>query len=80
MTDLDNFILAVVNDGPIKGVDLALEVASKVRDITPDDVHQSIDRLIKEHKILEVEYVLPSMDYRAKSLYFPQGTQIRVLS
>lgn len=35
-----------------------------------------IEELVKEERILEIEYVLPSMNYRIKSFLLPAGTQI----
>lgn len=42
------------------------------------DLIQLIDELINEKKIIEVEYVLPTMDYRVKSFLLPFGTNIMV--
>jgi hypothetical protein len=81
MTDLDDYILSVVEDkGPIKNTELALSVASHMHGITGSDVTESLDRLLAANQIIEVEYVLASMDYRVKSLYFPKDTRIKVLS
>jgi len=35
-----------------------------------------IEQMVTDGKIVEVEYVLSSMDYRIKSVYFPKGTTI----
>lgn len=33
-----------------------------------------LDELVREKSIVEVEYVLPNMSYRIKSMFFPKGT------
>lgn len=77
MTSLDQFIKSVVEDrGPIKGVELALEVAKHQHGVGEGDFHEAIERLMKEGEIIELDYVLPSMDYRTKSMYFPKGTKL----
>jgi hypothetical protein len=35
-----------------------------------------IEQMVTDGKIVEVEYVLSTMDYRIKSVYFPMGTRI----
>ena len=40
------------------------------------DVIELLDELIGEGRLVEVEYVLPAMSYRVKSLLFPAGTEI----
>jgi hypothetical protein len=77
MTELEEFIKIVVEDkGPIKGVDLGLEVVKGNHDMSSRDVTDAINRLVKSEDIVEVEYVLPTMSYRAKSIYFPKGTKV----
>jgi hypothetical protein len=77
MTELDEFIKMAVNDkGPIKGVDLALEVVKHNHGMSPSDITQAIERLVRDEEVVELEYVLPEMSYRTKSLYFPKGTKL----
>lgn len=47
---------------------------------TPSDVLESLNFLVDQKQLVEIEYVLPTMSYRVKSLYFPKGTKVRVLS
>jgi len=42
------------------------------------EVIEAVDELIHEGEIVEVEYILPTMDYRVKSFLLPKGTQIIV--
>lgn len=39
-----------------------------------------INAMVKEGELVEVEYVLPTMVYRVKSVYFPKGTIVRIVS
>lgn len=81
MTDLDQYIMSVVEDkAPIKGVDLAVEIAKHQHGVTETDITQSLGRLAAAGLIQEIEYVLPKMSYRVKSIYFPEGTKLKVIS
>ena len=40
------------------------------------DVVGIIDDLVKEQRLVEVEYVLPSLPYRTKSFLLPKGTSV----
>lgn len=40
------------------------------------DVPVLLEKLVDEGSLIEVEYVLPTMDYRTKSILFPKGTDI----
>lgn len=44
------------------------------------DVPSLLDELVKEGRLVEVEYVLPQMEWRAKSFYLPAGSTGRILS
>jgi hypothetical protein len=37
-----------------------------------------VEELVAEGRLVEVEYILPDMDYRCKSFLLPQGTKVRV--
>jgi hypothetical protein len=37
-----------------------------------------VEELVQEEKLVEIEYVLPSMNYRIKSFLLPAGTQIKM--
>lgn len=38
-----------------------------------------LNELVQEKRIIEIEYILPQMDYRVKSFYLPIGAKVRVL-
>ena len=79
MTPLQEFIIRMVEDkGPIKGVDLALEVAKHQHGVNPDDITGALSDLVECGEIVEVEYILERMNYRVKSIYFPSGTKAKV--
>ena len=40
------------------------------------DLPELIETMTKEGELVEVEYVLPNMDYRVKSFLLPKGTEI----
>lgn len=69
-------IIEVVDTGPIKNVDLALRVMANLGPVKFEvEVHElAIAELLQEKEIIELEYIILSMDYRVKSLYFPKGT------
>lgn len=77
--ELAGFIEMRLEDGPLKGVDMALEVAkAHIEDVTAKDITDTLEALVQEGKIVEVEYVLPQANYRCKSIYFPRGTEVRL--
>lgn len=62
--------------GGIKATELVLEVMGEINpNKWEGDLFQEIvNEMIKEGHIIELEYILPNMDYRVKSIYFPKGT------
>jgi hypothetical protein len=42
------------------------------------DVVEILEECVEAGHILEVSYVLPSMEYRSKQLYFPKGTKFEI--
>lgn len=79
-------VLNIVNDSTgVKATELVASVVEKVlRDesaktereyrIDFDMIAPVIHELVTKGEILEVEYVVPNMNYRIKSMYFPKGT------
>jgi len=45
---------------------------------TTENIIAAINELVKERRLVEVEYVLPNMSYRVKSFLLPAGTQLDV--
>lgn len=75
--ELAAFIEMRLEDGPINGVDIALECAKvHMDDVSNKDIVDSLEELVRLGRIVEVEYTLPKMDYRVKSIYFPAGTKV----
>jgi len=70
-------ILDIVNSNSgIKAVDLIIEVSTVYPNLSYDEFSAEIAKLIHEEGIIELEYTLPDMYYRIKSIYFPKGTTI----
>jgi len=42
------------------------------------DLSSVLAELILEHRIIEIEYVLPQLNYRTKSFLLPAGTEVKV--
>jgi DNA-binding HxlR family transcriptional regulator len=80
MTELDEYVIRIVEDkAPIKAVDLAVEIATHRHGVAEKDITETLNRLVAAGMIKEVEYVLPKMSYRVKSMYFPEGSSIKVV-
>jgi hypothetical protein len=45
-----------------------------------DDISllDALDAIVTTNRIVEIEYVLPELDFRVKSFYLPANTQVRV--
>lgn len=77
--ELKKAILDTVNTSTgINGVQLVMTVMNHVgpTSFEHDEFHLAINRLVNEKQVVELEYVLPNMEYRVKSMYFPKGTLI----
>lgn len=77
--DLKEAILSTIKSIPgIKGVDLVLNVMGQINPTRFNDQEyfMALDELLKREEIVEVEYMLPDMEYRIKSIYFPKGTRV----
>jgi hypothetical protein len=62
----------------IKSVELVLEVMQQASDMNITIYEDALMELIEERGIVEIEYTLPQMDYRVKSLYLPKDTIVVV--
>ena len=70
-------------DGPIKGSELVVRFIKRhVADpnIGAYDVTILLDALVTNGEIIEIEYTVPTMNYRVKSMYFPAGSEITILN
>jgi len=74
----DIIINIVESSQGIKGVDLALKVMSLVNPQKFDSgiFASELVSLVTSGEILEIEYILPEMNYRVKSFYLSKGTKI----
>lgn len=82
MTTLTEIILEKVQNG-IKATELCAEIPSelhkhKIQLYNSDEILREIERLIKTGEIVEMEYVLPHINYRIKSFLLPKGTIINL--
>ena len=60
-----------------KATELIAHVAGKLEEEFPNhDFMRALEDLLKAGELEEVEYVLPTMDYRTKSFILPKNTQI----
>ena len=86
MEEYKKIITDLVESNPgIKGPDLIVQCITKMHEQGNLESHGDVDiinvinDLVKEGEVVEVEYVLPSMAYRVKSLYFPKGTEVTLV-
>ena len=79
-TDI-SYVVEIVKENPgIKSTELAAKLTIKKCEnnlkVEGDEIVKAIDDAAKEGLILEMEYILPSMPYRIKSVYFPADTKL----
>jgi hypothetical protein len=43
-----------------------------------DSLPELLEEMVKQDMLVEIEYVLPSMTYRAKSFLLPKGTKLNL--
>lgn len=67
-------VAEVTNKQGCKGTELATALALRCPE--EDFPGEIIDDLVKQKRLIEVEYCLPSINYRLKSFYLPAGTQV----
>jgi hypothetical protein len=76
-------ILTTINTrNGVNGVDLVLKCMGIINPLTfsNKDYIFILAELVASGEIVELEFILPSMDYRMKSIYFPKGTKLYVNS
>jgi len=77
MEKIKELIINCINEHTgIKGVDLVVDVCSN--EVNTEEYENALNELVMNGEIIEVEYTLPSMDYRVKSMYFPKETVVVV--
>lgn len=57
----------------MKATQIATEFAVELQDF---NVPELLDQMVKEGKIIEIEYTLPEMTWRCKSFYLPGGADV----
>lgn len=66
----------------VKATTLVTELPNEVIEwgsVRKNDILQVFEELVKDGEILEIEYVLPSINYRTKSFYVPKDTKITII-
>lgn len=78
---MKELIVQIINNSTgIKAVELTLALMEKTGPTKFDlnNYNICIHELLKEEAIVELEYWLPSMRERTKSIYFPKGTEFAI--
>ncbi len=83
--NLADFITTTVTEMQgIKATEMAMIAAEFLlkegEPLSFNDYLTCIENLILKKRILEIEYTLPNIDYRAKSFYLPAGSSISIRS
>jgi len=79
---MQKIVEKVYQSGPLKGTELIPAIIQENKDdlnLDDYDMIHLLDELVNSGKLIEIEYVLPKMDYRAKSMYFPIGTDMTII-
>ncbi len=74
-------ILDIINSRQgVKAVELVLAIMDDVNPIrfNQDEFHLALNELIEFGEIIEIEYILPNIEYRVKSFYLPKGTKFEI--
>ena len=51
---------------------------SDILDLEYKDYDNLVEEMVKEGKLIELEYISPTNPDRIKSIYFPQGTKFNI--
>lgn len=82
--DIRGITLRLVNESTgIKAVELLVQVVrfcvnNKIRQPESLEFAHLLEDMVFTKEIVEVEYIIPSVDYKVKSIFFPKGTQITI--
>jgi predicted component of type VI protein secretion system len=63
----------------IKSVDLSMDLLDADKSLfleVNSQISNIIDDLVQEGKITALNYTVPTMDYRLKTILFPKGTKV----
>jgi hypothetical protein len=83
MEKLKEILEAIINNSTgIKAIELACEIADFIHTNNYDSnqIQQSIEELLADEKICELEFIIPKLDYKIKSIYFPRGTKANLIN
>lgn len=82
MESVERVISEIVTDCQgIRATELAAKLAADTRlgAISFETLMPVLTSMVQRGELVEVEYVLPTMNYRIKSIYFPKGTEVTVV-
>lgn len=79
-----NTVGEIMDGGPVKATELVTKLTvwfvhlpKDVKgDLKSDAILSTLNEMITKGDLVELDYVLPNMEYRVKSMYFPKGTYI----
>lgn len=73
-------VLETIKENPgIKSTELAIKVAEKSK-VNAGEFMEIIDALVSIGEIVEIEYTMPLMKYRIKSIYFPKESNVVLIN
>lgn len=73
-------VLETIKENPgIKSTELAIKVAEKSK-VNAGEFMEIIDALVSIGEIVEIEYTMPLMEYRIKSIYFPKESNVVLIN
>ena len=77
ITYREKILKCVTDNQALKVIELAIRVMCRINPVkfNKKEYETEIDKLVEEGEIVEVCYVLPTID-KLKSLYFPKGTKV----
>lgn len=76
----DLIIQFIESSSGLKEVELVMKLMTKISPskFNVNEFYKIVGGMILANEIVRVEYILPNMDYRVKSMYFPKGTKVGI--
>jgi hypothetical protein len=61
----------------IKAIELVCNISEFIHTNKYDSkqIDLALEELLADEKICELEFIIPKLDYKIKSIYFPRGTK-----
>jgi hypothetical protein len=78
MSEIEEAILEIVAFG-IKATEIPVKLAEKDPNLISMFDPRIVQKMVDAGRLVEVEYVLPQLEFRAKSFLLPVGTVVRVI-